>query len=83
MPAEATVRGWAQRGHDGFEAKYRQARLLQLDAWADEIIDIADQANLDPRDRHVRVDTEMADVETGAAPLWRPTALSRQGGRPQ
>lgn len=57
MPSEATIRGWSLRDHDGFDARYRQARLLQLDAWADEIIDIADDANRDPRDRHVRVDS--------------------------
>jgi hypothetical protein len=57
MPTEGTVRGWALRNHDGFEVKYRQARLLQLDAWSDEILDIADQETRDPRDRQVRVDT--------------------------
>ena len=54
MPSEASVRGWALRDHDGFDARYRQARLLQLDAWADEIVDIADDANRDPRDRRLR-----------------------------
>jgi hypothetical protein len=57
MPTEGTVRGWALRNHDSFDARYRQARLLQLDAWADEILDIADQETRDPRDRQVRVDT--------------------------
>jgi hypothetical protein len=57
MPTEGTVRGWALRNHDGFEVKYRQARLLQLDAWADAIVDIADDPSRDPRDRQVRVDT--------------------------
>src|SRR5580698_1382381 len=31
--------------------------LLQLDAWADAIVDIADDPSRDPRDRQVRVDT--------------------------
>jgi hypothetical protein len=57
MPTEGTVRGWSLRNHDNFDPRYRQARLLQLDAWADEILDIADQETRDPRDRQVRVDT--------------------------
>jgi len=57
MPSVGTVRGWAREDREGFAEHYRQARLLQLDYWADEIIDIADQANLDPRDGQVRIDT--------------------------
>jgi terminase small subunit-like protein len=57
MPSEGTVRGWARDDRDGFGARYRQARDLQLDFWADEILDIADEANADPRDRQVRIDT--------------------------
>jgi hypothetical protein len=57
MPTEATVRGWALRNHDGFDARYRQARQLQMDAWADFIVDIADESHRDPRDRQIRVDT--------------------------
>ena len=57
MPTEATVRGWALRNHDGFDARYRQARQLQMDAWADFIVDIADESHRDARDRQIRVDT--------------------------
>ena len=51
------MRGWAVRDHDGFGERCRAARLLLLEAWADQIVDIADEADLDPRDRKVRVHT--------------------------
>ena len=51
MPSEGTVRGWAREDRDGFGARYRLARELQLDHWADVIIDIADEGDRAPRDR--------------------------------
>ena len=39
---------------DGFGERYRAARLLLMDFWADQIIDIADDGTLDPRDRQIR-----------------------------
>jgi hypothetical protein len=57
MPSEGTIRGWAREDRDGFAARYRLARELQLDYWADEIIDLADHGELDPRDRQIRIDT--------------------------
>src|SRR5262245_51761229 len=56
MPSEGTVRGWAVRDHDGFGERYRAARQLLMEAWADQIVDIADDDALDPRDRQVRVE---------------------------
>lgn len=43
MPDKETVRRWL-RQQDGFRAQYAQAREDQADHWADEIIDIADEA---------------------------------------
>src|SRR6185437_1195578 len=55
MPiSEGGVRGWAVRSVDGFGDRYRAARLLLMDYWADEIVDIADDSELDPRDRQIR-----------------------------
>jgi hypothetical protein len=54
MPSEDAVRGWAVRDVDGFGDRYRAARLLLMDYWADQIIDIADDGELDPRDRQIR-----------------------------
>ena len=54
MPSEGGVRGWAVRNVDGFGDRYRAARLLLMEYWADEIVDIADDGELDPRDRQIR-----------------------------
>ena len=56
-PSEGTVRGWAARDVDGFGARYRHARDQLLEYWSDEIVDLADRDDLDPRDRQVRIDT--------------------------
>ena len=53
-PSEGAVRGWAVRDVDGFGDRYRAARLLLMDFWADQIVDIADDGELDPRDRQIR-----------------------------
>lgn len=47
MPPESTVRNWAVYDYDGFGAQYARARDLQMEAWADETIDIADDARND------------------------------------
>jgi terminase small subunit-like protein len=57
FPSEGTVRGWAVRDHDGFGQRYRAARSLLVEFWADQILDIADEPDLDPRDRQIRVHT--------------------------
>jgi hypothetical protein len=54
MPSEGTVRGWAVRDVDGFSDRYRAARQLLLEYWSDEIVSIADDGELDPRDRQIR-----------------------------
>ena len=54
IPSEGAVRGWAVRDVDGFGDRYRAARLLLMDFWADQIVDIADDGDLDPRDRQIR-----------------------------
>jgi hypothetical protein len=57
MPPESTVRQWAIDDRDGLAARYREARALLVERWADEIISIADDGQLEPNDRRVRVDT--------------------------
>jgi hypothetical protein len=57
MPTEGAVRAWARDNRDGFGARYRLARELQLEFWADQIVEIADEGDRDPRDRQVRIDT--------------------------
>ena len=57
MPTEGVIRAWARDNRDGFGARYRLARELQLEFWADQIVEIADEGDRDPRDRQVRIDT--------------------------
>jgi hypothetical protein len=54
MPGEGTFRGWAVRDVDGSAERYRAARLLLMEYWSDQIVDIADDPELDPRDRQIR-----------------------------
>ena len=54
MPSEGTVRGWAVRDVDGFGDRYRAARQMLLEYWADQIVDIADDEESDPRSRQIR-----------------------------
>jgi hypothetical protein len=54
MPSEGTVRGWAVRDVDGFGDRYRAARQMLLEYWADQILDIADDEESDPRSRQIR-----------------------------
>jgi hypothetical protein len=42
MPPESTVRKWVLLDNPpGFSAQYARARELQIEAWADELVDIA------------------------------------------
>jgi hypothetical protein len=56
MPPESTVRGWVLDDRDGFAARYGEARALLVERWADEIIEIADNVQLEPNDRRVKID---------------------------
>lgn len=47
MPHESTVRAWAIDDHDGFYTQYARARELQMEAWADEIVEISDDGTND------------------------------------
>jgi hypothetical protein len=47
MPARRTVVDWALNDHEAFAARYAQAREAQIDHWADEITEIADNGSND------------------------------------
>ena len=53
MPAESSVRQWVRDDRDGFAVKYNQARAMQIDCWADEILAVAYRSDLDPGDKRV------------------------------
>jgi hypothetical protein len=57
MPPEATVRQWVRDDRDGFTARYREARTMLVERWADEIIEIADDETIEPNARRIKVDT--------------------------
>lgn len=57
MPAEGTVRTWAVANQGGFHAQYTRAREAQMDALAEDIIEIADDKEEDPQRARLRVDT--------------------------
>lgn len=57
MPAESTVRLWAVSDRAGFYAQYARARASQMEAMAEDIIDIADDKDEDPQRARLRVDT--------------------------
>jgi hypothetical protein len=56
MPPKATVRTWCRDDRNGFAAQYHQARMMQIDAWVDEIVETACRDHLDPQDKRVRCD---------------------------
>lgn len=47
MPARSTIAGWVLDNYQNFSGKYARAKDLQLDYWADETIDIADDSSND------------------------------------
>lgn len=57
MPAESTVRTWAVANHQGFHAQYTRAREAQMDALAEDLIEIADEKDADTNRARLRVDT--------------------------
>lgn len=47
IPDERTIRGWAIDDVCGFAARYARARELQVFRWAEDIVEIADDASQD------------------------------------
>jgi hypothetical protein len=56
MP-EATVRQWVRDNREDFATQYQAARILQVESWSDQIIELANRDALDPADKRVRVDS--------------------------
>jgi transposase len=57
MPKESTVRLWATSDRNGFAAHYTRAREAQMDALAEDILEIADDDKADVNRARLRVDT--------------------------
>lgn len=58
MPAYSTVRKWETVNAE-FAALSARAREWGCDALADDSLQIADNSDLDPNDRRVRIDTRL------------------------
>lgn len=57
MPAESTVRTWVVYDQSGFSAQYEKARRAQMDALAEDLLEIADEKSDDVQRARLRVDT--------------------------
>lgn len=56
LPSMATVFKWLSQ-RPSFAEQYTHAREAQADAIVDDILDIADNKELDPNDRRIRIDS--------------------------
>ncbi len=56
LPAFGTVQDWLQR-HAYFSQVFAQAKQAQLQAMAEDIVDLASDDTLDPHDKRIRIDT--------------------------
>ena len=54
---ESTARQWARDNRCGFGAAYHQARMLQLEAWSDRIVDTAQRTDIEAADKRVICDS--------------------------
>ena len=54
---ESTARQWARDNRCGFGAAYQQARILQLEAWSDRIVDTAQRTDIEAADKRVICDS--------------------------
>lgn len=57
MPHESTVRLWVTDDRNGFSTQYTRAREAQMDALAEDILEIADGPDADVNRARLRVDT--------------------------
>lgn len=69
MPARSTVMLWVASDREGFSDKYDKACHARAHYWADELLDIADDATNDYMDR--------VDKEGGKESAINPEAIAR------
>jgi hypothetical protein len=58
MPTRSTITEWVVNDREGFSSQYARARDMQIEYWADEIIEIADDASNDFMERRDKSDKE-------------------------
>lgn len=54
MPSAGGIRSWVLDDREGFADDYARARQLQMDNWADELLEIANDGSNDWMERHER-----------------------------
>ena len=54
---ESSVRQWVRDNRDDFAMRYQTARVLQVEAWGDLIIEIGNRDDLDAQEKRVRIDS--------------------------
>jgi hypothetical protein len=54
---ESSVRQWVRDNRDNFSVRYQTARVLQVEAWGDLIIEIGNRDDLDAPEKRVRIDS--------------------------
>lgn len=56
MPCHSTVIEWAVFDRDGFANPYAKARERQMEVWADQVIEVAQDREREPNCRRVEID---------------------------
>ena len=56
LPAFSTVQGWL-RDHADLAVQYARAKRTQLEAMAEDIVDIGRDDSIDPADKRIRIDS--------------------------
>lgn len=88
MPTKAAVFRWLA-AHETFADQYARARETQADSLADDVVTIADNSDLDPNDRRIRIDArkwiagkmrpkvygDKVDVTSGGEPIRTPSQI--------
>jgi transposase-like protein len=54
---ESSFREWVRNDRDGIGSRYQTARVLQVEAWSDLIIEIGNRDDLDAQEKRVRIDS--------------------------
>ena len=54
---ESSFREWIRNDRDGIAARYQTARVLQVEAWSDLILEISNREDLDAQEKRVRIDS--------------------------
>lgn len=63
MPNRSTVYHWIAQDRDGFSDRYEKALMARAFHWADELVDIADDASNDYTEKQLKDGTNMLVID--------------------